>query len=252
MFSLLKNWWRARIIKRSQIPEAQWVRVFGALPLLDRLSDADKRRLRELAILFLHQKSVIGAQGLEVSEDMALLIALQACLPVLNLGIDWYRGWVSVIVYPAGFAPVRTVVDEYGVAHRMEQSLSGEAWQRGPVVLSWDSAEDAGALDGGNVVIHEFTHKLDMLTGSANGFPPLLAGMDPAEWTQVFSEAFDDFRLQTERGKNIGIDHYGATSPAEFIAVLSEVFFEKPQILQREYPGVYELLKTFFGQDPVQ
>jgi Mlc titration factor MtfA (ptsG expression regulator) len=251
MFNLLKTWWRKRIVQRSDISEAQWNRAFSALPLLDRLPDNDRQRLRELAILFLHQKSFSGAHGLDVTEEMMLLIALQACLPILNLGIEWYRDWVTVIVYPAGFAPERTEVDEYGLVHRVKRPLSGEAWQRGPVILSWEATENAGVLDGSNVVIHEFVHKLDMLNGAANGFPPLHENMIPSDWSEVFTAAFDDFQRKRRHGIDTGIHDYAATSPAEFIAVLSEVFFEKPQTLLQAYPEVYNKFKSFFLQDPM-
>jgi hypothetical protein len=251
MFGPIRNWWRKRIIKRSRISEAQWSHAFSTLPLLDRLPDDDKHRLRKQSILFLHQKSFYGAHGLNVSEDMTLLIALQACLPILNLGIEWYRNWVTIIVYPAGFAPERTVVDEYGLAHRVKQPLSGEAWQRGPVILSWEATENAGDRDGSNVVIHEFVHKLDMLNGAANGFPPLHGEMDPASWSMVFTEAFDDFQHKIQHGIDTGINSYAASSPAEFIAVLGEVFFERPEIILQHYPEVYGKLKSFFLQDPM-
>ncbi len=252
MFSRIKSWWQKRIIERSDISEAQWQQAFSALPLLDTLADDDKRRLRELATLFLHQKSFSSAHGLTVNRHMTLLIALQACLPILNLGIDWYRNWVSIIVYPAGFAPERTEIDEYGLAHRVKRPLSGEAWQRGPVVLSWEATETAGELDGSNVVIHEFVHKLDMLNGAANGFPPLHGDMDIASWVPAFTEAFEDFRYKVQHGNATGISNYAATSPAEFIAVLSEVFFEKPATLRQHYPDVYINLKSFFRQDPLK
>ncbi len=252
MFKAIKNWRRQRIIARSRISEARWEQVFSALPLLDQLSGEDKCRLRELAIVFLHEKSLVGAHDLDVTEDMELLIALQACLPVLNLGIEWYRGWSSVIIYPAQFAPQRTVVDEYGVAHQTQQALSGEAWQRGPVVLSWEDSEYAGERDGANVVIHEFVHKLDMLNGTANGFPPLHNTMIQDEWVDVFTKAFADFKMKLREGKHTGISSYAATSPAEFVAVLSEVFFERPDVINRAYPYVYEQLKAFFRQDPMR
>ncbi len=109
---------------------------------------------------------------------MTLIIALQACIPILKLGFDCYDGWISVIVYAAGFSPKRVIRDEYGVEHHVQSNLSGESWQRGPVVLAWDATEHAGKIDGHNLVIHEFAHKLDMQTGDANGFPPLHRGMD--------------------------------------------------------------------------
>lgn len=252
MFSFFKNWRNRRIIKNSSITETQWQQAFANLPILDRLSQEEKQHLRNLTILFLHEKSFSGTHGLEVTDEMALCIALQACLPILNLDIEWYRGWTSVIVYPEGFAPEREEVDEFGVVHKMKHSLSGESWQRGPVVLSWKASESAGDLDGDNVVIHEFVHKLDMLNGVANGFPPLHTNMSNAQWANIFADAFDNFKTKSRNGRRTGIDNYAATSPAEFIAVLSEVFFERPEVINSEYPEAYEKLKEFFRQDPMR
>ena len=252
MLDRLKAWWRQRIINRSTISEDQWQRAFSSLPLLRRLSPADRLHLRELAILFLHQKKFFGAHGLVVTEDMSLSIALQACLPILRLGLDWYRGWVTIVVYPGGFVPERIVVDEYGLEHRVRMPLSGEAWERGPVILSWEDAELGAALDGSNVVIHEFVHKLDMLNGRADGFPPLHDDMDPAHWTEVFTDAYADFQHKVDRGSITDIHHYAASEPAEFVAVLSEVFFEQPGVIYREYPEVYEKFRAFFRQDPLR
>ncbi len=251
MFGFIKKWWQDRIIKRSWLTDAQWTQAFSRLPLLDRLTAEERLRLRRLVILFLHKKSFSGAHGLIVTEDMALVIALQACLPILNLGIEWYNGWVEIIVYPGDFAPKRTVTDEYGVVHHVNDALSGEAWQRGPLILSWDATAHAGALDGENLVIHEFAHKLDMLTGAANGLPPIHADMDVDEWINTFTAAFGDFQAKTEAGIDSGINRYAASSPAEFIAVLSEEFFERPQVIQARYPRVYDLLRKFYRQDPM-
>ncbi|MFO7603965.1 MAG: M90 family metallopeptidase, partial [Gammaproteobacteria bacterium] len=129
--------------------------------------------------------------------------------------------------------------------------LAGESWQTGPVVLAWDEAARAGELDGHNLVIHEFAHKLDMLNGEANGFPPLPASMSPRTWTEVFSAAFADFQQRCAQHAAQPIDCYAATSPAEFFAVLSEVFFERPKLLQHHYAGVYEQLRLYYRQDPL-
>ena len=251
MLSFITRWWQNRIIARSWTTKAQWAQAFSRLPLLDRLTEAERARLRRLAILFLHKKSFSGAHGLVVTEEMALVIALQACLLILNLDIEWYDGWVEIIVYPGGFVPKRTVTDAAGVVHEVDHALSGEAWQRGPVVLSWDATTTAGALDGENLVIHEFAHKLDMLTGAANGFPPIHADMDGVEWASTFSVAFEDFRANAVAGIESDMNTYGASSPAEFIAVLSEEFFERPQVVQSRYPQVYHLLRDFYRQDPM-
>jgi len=252
MLKRLKTWWRRRIISRSTISEAKWQQAFASLPLLGRLSQADRQQLRELAILFLHQKKVFGAHGLVVTQEMTLSIALQACLPILRLGIDWYRGWVTIVVYPGGFVPERVVVDEYGLEHRVREPLSGEAWERGPVILSWEDAKAGSKLDGANVVIHEFVHKLDMLNGRADGFPPLHDDMDAAHWTAIFTAAYADFQNKVETGRITDIHHYAASEPAEFVAVLSEVFFEQPDVIYREYPEVYEKFRAFFRQDPLR
>ncbi|MET0023677.1 MAG: M90 family metallopeptidase [Sedimenticola sp.] len=252
MLKRLKTWWRQRIISRSTISNAKWQGVISSLPLLRRLSPSEQQRLRELAILFLHQKKFYGAQGLEVTQEMALSIALQACLPILNLGIDWYQGWVTIIVYPGGFVPDRVMVDEYGLEHRVRTPLSGEAWEDGPVILSWEDVQAGSMQDGSNVVIHEFVHKLDMLNGKADGFPPLHDDMEPAHWTDIFTEAYTDFQRKVEAGEITSIHQYAASQPAEFVAVLSEVFFEQPGVIMREYPEVYEKLRTFFRQDPLQ
>lgn len=252
MFGFINKWWQDRIVKESWVSEDQWARAFSRLPLLDRLTGEEKPRLRRLAILFLHQKSFSGAHEFVVTGEVALIIALQACLPILNLDIRWYRGWVSIIVYPAGFAPERAVVDQYGVVHQVKEALSGEAWQRGPVVLSWQDTEHAGELDGSNLVIHEFAHKLDMLNGAADGFPSLHHEMDRSAWTAAFEPAFADFQSKTDDGVSTGIDPYAASSPAEFFAVLSEVFFERPQVILSLYPDVYDNLRQFYRQDPLK
>ncbi len=251
MFNALKRWWQERIIRRSLITEAKWQQVFDRLPLLDRLTQAEKAELRRLAILFLHNKSLEGAGELVVSTELQLVIALQACLPILYLGLDWYDGWVSVVIHPAGFRPVRTEMDEVGVVHRVKQSLSGESWQRGPVVLSASEAWQAGKIDGHNLIIHEFAHKLDMQNGVANGMPPLHKGMSAQQWSEVFSRAYADLQSRLEQGKPVAIDRYAATAPAEFFAVVSEVFFEQPAVINNHYPAVYQQLSQFYRQDPL-
>lgn len=250
MFRFINEWWRQRIIRKSPISESQWREAFSRLAILDRLTDAEKTQLRHLAILLLHQKEFTGAQGLELNDRMKLVIALQASLPILNLGIEWYRGWVSIIVYPDSFIPQRTTIDEAGVVHQSKTVLSGESWQRGPVILAWDEVAIAGIKDGSNLVIHEFVHKLDMLNGDANGFPPLHKDMDRKAWSVSFAAAYQDLSDRLDAGLATVIDDYAATSPGEFFAVLSEVFFEKPEQLTAVYPDVYHLMCEFYRQDP--
>ena len=251
MFQFIRNWLNRRIIQRSTTTSTQWTTAFSSLPLLQGLATHEKNRLQELAILFLHHKVFEGAHGLDVTSEMKLIITLQACLPVLKLGLGGYEGWSTIIVYPTGFAPKRVIRDEYGVEHHVQSNLSGEAWQRGPVVLAWDETECAGVIDGHNLVIHEFAHKLDMQNGDANGYPPLHKGMNSTAWAEALTAGFEDLQHKCSRGISIGIDCYGASSPAEYFSVLSEVFFERPSIIQDHYPAVYEQLCLYYQQDPL-
>ena len=245
-----KAWRRRRILKKASIPAQSWNDAYEVLPLLGNLSGEEHERLRTLAILFLHEKSVEGVQGLELTDRMCLIIALQGCLPILHLGFEWYSGWKSVLVYPYRFVTDHQQMDASGVVHNVRRHLSGESWLRGPVVVSWPDVAEAGVIDGHNLIIHEFAHKLDILNGRANGFPPLHRGMDAQTWARVFTHAFEDLRRRIDRSEPPPIDPYGATEPAEFFAVLSEVYFETPQVLREAYPDVYEQLHAFYCPVP--
>lgn len=233
-----------------EVAEAQWARVEAGLPFLDHLSPGERARLRAMALEFIAQKEWHGAQGLDLTADIQLSIALQACLPVLNLGLDSYKGWVGIIVYPGDFVIPRQQMSEDGVVHEFDDEVAGEAWEGGPVLLSW--FDDPQQADGMNVVIHEFAHKLDMLNGPPDGLPPLHEGMRRQAWTAAFEPAWRDFCERVDDGEDTFIDPYAAESPAEFFAVTSEVFFEAPDLLHAEYPAVYEQLKQFYRQDPLR
>ncbi len=251
----------ARRLQRHAIADEDWEPVFARLPLLHRLDADERRRLRELATLFLAEKRLVPLQGLQLTRAMAVTIAAQACLLILHFpqgargGMEWYRGWETVLLYPTSFRVSRTEVDEYGVAHELDEELAGESWEQAGVILSWEDTAQAGQLDGYNLVIHEFAHKLDMLTGDADGCPPLPAGLDPADWYRVFNKAFEAFNQQVsalgEDAAMLAIDPYAASAPAEFFAVLSEYFFECPDIVQGEFPDVYRLLVQYYRQSPL-
>lgn len=245
-----RSWRRRRIQQHDTLPEPVWQDAVASLPLLGGLSGKELDRLRELVILFLHEKELVAAGGGALTDGMRLKIAVLACLPILNLGLDYYAGWVSVIVYPGEFVPEYEFMDEDGVVHQVREPMIGESWERGPVILSAADVERSGEHDGVNVVIHEFAHKLDMLNGAPDGFPPLHREMDRAAWTRAFTEAFDDFGAKVESGAETVIDPYAVENPAEFFAVMSEAFFEIPHTLLREYPEVYRQLAAFFRQDP--
>ncbi|GGI83957.1 M90 family metallopeptidase [Legionella impletisoli] len=249
IFKWIKQWHHERIIHRSNVTDYQWQAAFQRLPLLKRLNQDEQKQLKHLAILFLHYKSLEGV-GIEVTTPMKLIIALQACLLILKLGLEWYEGWVSIVIYPGAFAKEQMEVDECGVVHESKTSLSGESWERGPVVLSWQDAQFDHRFETRNVVIHELAHKLDMLNGQANGLPPLHKNMSIKQWADAFTHAYHDFceGLLTSPGP---IDSYAATSPGEFFAVLSEYFFENPKVLAKQYPDVYHQLTQFYRQDPL-
>jgi Mlc titration factor MtfA (ptsG expression regulator) len=202
-------------------------------------------------VLFLYEKQFASAGGLELTDDMRFSIATQACILILNLDLEFYRGWSGIIVYPEQFVPRHQHVDELGVVHQGDEPYSGEAWLGGPVILSWADVENTGFADGVNVVIHEFAHKLDMLNGDANGFPPLHAGMDRQSWAGTMTAAYADFCARVDDGEDTIIDPYASESPGEFFAVMSEAFFELPDVVQDEYPEVYEQFRQFYRQDPV-
>jgi MtfA peptidase len=250
------------------IDEALWRTATTPYQFMQRLTAEENRRLRLIASDFLARKNIVGAAELNISELMKVEIAAQACILILELGADYYNGWHDIIVYPGQFRPKRQVTDEAGVVHETRDTLAGEAWLSGPVVLSYeDVARAADAEFGGNgynVVIHEFAHKLDMLNGTANGFPPLHKGMSNRRWQSVFMAAYLDFCQRVDAADNrarfdggaaldaLPIDPYASENPAEFFAVISEAFFEISENVKETYPEVYRELTAFYKQDPLR
>jgi Mlc titration factor MtfA (ptsG expression regulator) len=187
---------------------------------------------------------------LQLTPDIQLTIALQACLLVLHLGLDWYAGWVGIVIYPGDFVIPRHMMDEDGVVHEFDDDVMGEAWDGGPVLISWfEEREEAAGI---NVVIHEFAHKLDMKSGEADGTPPMHKGMSRQRWIDVMSTAFAGFQRRVDAGEETLLDPYAAELPTEFFAVASEAFFENPGLLLSEYPDVYEQFRLFYRQDPLK
>jgi Mlc titration factor MtfA (ptsG expression regulator) len=249
MIGFLRDWLRRRAAARLAISDQQWRDAEYALPFLDRLNDDERMRLRELARAFIAEKEWNSAQGLHLTAAMQLSIALQACLPILNLGLDRYRGWVGIVVYPGDFVIPRRVVDADGVVHEYDDEVLGEAWEGGPVLLSWfENLDEIGDV---SIVIHEFVHKLDMANGEVDGMPALHADMDRKDWIAAFAPAYEDFCRRVDAGEETEIDPYAAEHPSEFFAVVSEVFFEAPELLHEEYPAVYEQLRRFYRQNPL-
>jgi MtfA peptidase len=241
------------ILHHHAIEHTLWVEVTEKPASLQGMTAVEKAHLRELTTLFLHEKQFVGVQGLQLTDAMCLIIAAQACLPALGLGIDCLSGWIEIIVYPGAFRICRDDTDASGVVHHQEQALIGESWSRGPLILSWDDVERdmQEKQSGRNVVIHEIAHKLDMLNGPADGYPPLHHGMAVTEWSTSLSAAYESLIRQVEHHHRTCINPYAATSPAEFFAVISEYFFCAPEILHTHFAEVYQQLQLYYRQNPL-
>ncbi len=250
MFDKIRNWRIRRLVARHPIAEPLWRDALRRCAPARRLGATDQAALRVLVTLFLERKSLEPTKGLELDDADRVLLATHACVPILKLGLDWYDGWHSLIVYPDAFVPRRTHTDAAGVEYETRNAMAGEAWERGPVILSWTDVLHAGREPGHNVVIHEMAHKLDMRNGDADGFPPLHRGMDRRAWSQAFTGAWERLQEARRHGDELPLDPYALESPAEFFAVASEQFFERPAALHQHLPEVYRQLELFYRQHP--
>lgn len=252
LFKKYENWRVLSALKKHPITYSRW-KITRHLPCIKYLSPVEKARLRILTCVFLEQKNIVGVQGLTLTNMMKLIIASQACIPVLKLGINYYSGFLQVSIYPGAFWVNNKIRDASGVLHTQTQLLAGQSWSHGPVILSWeDILNDMQAKEQGhNVIIHEFAHKIDMLNQGANGVPPIHKDMNMQQWGKVFRNAFHRTNNDIKKHRRPQISRYSATSPAEFFAVVSEYFFSTPEHLQKNYTKVYNKLKLFYKQDPV-
>lgn len=238
-------------VRRRPIPDLLWRRTLKRFAFLPR-GDADEQALRRLCSLFLDRKEFTGAHGLVVTDDMAVAIAAQACLPVLRLGLEAYDGFLGIVVHPGQARVQRAVADEDGIVHEYEEVLSGEAVEGGPVMLSWRDVRGSGATaaDGYNVVIHEFAHVLDMADGLTDGVPVLPGHLDRAAWQATLEDAQARLEQALQDERPTALDPYAAQGPQELFAVASEAFFVCPAELQRDQPDLYRMLAAFYRQDP--
>ena len=251
MFGWLTRRRRERI-KRRRFPDEWMAILHRSFSHWAALTRDEQERLRGHIQVFLAEKNFVGCGELEISDEIRVTIAAQACLLLLNRRADYFPRMKSILVYPAGYvSPVRHA-GPGGFVVETEQPRAGESWYRGPIVLSWDDVARgaADAADGHNVVLHEFAHQLDSEDGSVNGAPDLGAKDRYTAWSRVLGEEFQDLveRMHDHRGSTIR--GYGATSPAEFFAVVTECFFEKPHQLKQRHAELYEQFKSFYGQDP--
>ena len=250
----VSGWREARALERHAIPDALWNTVLAAYPFMAGRSDDDLQSLRRLASLFLARKEFHGAHGLQVTDEMAVAIAVQACLPILKLGIEAYDGFVGIVVHPDEVVAAREVMDEDGIVHQYDEVLSGEAMEGGPVMLAWADVLTAGqtAELAYNVVIHEFAHVLDMADGEADGVPLLPNTATREAWIACIDAEFECFVERVDGGADDTVlDPYGAEGVEEFFAVAAEAFFVAPEGMRQEHPALYELFAGYFKQDPI-
>lgn len=256
----------------AAIDPQRWAAALAQHHFLAGLNPEEEDALRQRVAWLLASKGFSGTHDLAVTDDIMMSIAIQAALPILNLEPALYEGWTEIIVYPGGFLIPRTEVDDSGVVHQYVEEASGEAWEGGPVVLSWEDSSPGQEGDV-NVVIHEFAHKLDLYHGDADGIPwlgqhaPLLT---PRAWKRVLDICFDDFCARLEQVEadipadvdpesdeaapwyqRLPLDPYAATDEAEFFAVSSEAFFVNPAPLAGAWPDWYALLSQYYRQDPL-
>ena len=238
-------------IRRRPFPKEWETMLKAAVPVYESLGTEQRQRLRELVHLFLAKKRFYGCGGLEIDDEIRVTVAAQACLLILNQGFNVYPKLQSVLVYPSAFRAEREQLLDDGTVALAGHELLGESWSNGKVILSWDDVEKgiADFSDGHNVVLHEFAHQLDGLSGSTNGAPPLRRNSYKS-WANVFTENFEDLRSRSEHSHATVMDEYGTTNPAEFFAVATETFFEKPHQLHEHRQALYEELQRYYQLDP--
>jgi Mlc titration factor MtfA (ptsG expression regulator) len=253
MFGHFKRRRRRRLLSKP-FP-AEWLNFIRKnMPLYARLPQADRRELEGLVQIFLAEKSFEGCGGLELTDEIKVTIAAQACLLLLHRETDIYPRLITILVYPSAYVAKAHEPIGGGIALEGESVHLGESWSSGVVVLSWDEVR-AGASDihdGQNLVLHEFAHQLDREDGEINGTPLLEQRSQYLTWGRVLSAEYERLQRDSRLGRVTVLDDYGATDPAEFFAVATECFFEKPRLLQKRHPELYDELKSFYRQDPAR
>jgi Mlc titration factor MtfA (ptsG expression regulator) len=221
------------------------------VPWVAALDPDRETRLAALAARFLQQKTINPVGDLTLDDERRAVLAAVCCLPLLEFGAEGLHGWSELIVYPDAFRAHREHVDAAGVLHQWEDDLIGEAWESGPLILSWADIEaDLAEPDAGFcVAVHEMAHKLDALDGALDGTPPLPRDWQ-RQWARDFQQAYDAFVDTVDAGRETAIDAYAAEAPEEFFAVCSEYHFSAPALLRRELPSVATHLERLYGPSP--
>ncbi|MEO1136540.1 MAG: M90 family metallopeptidase [Pseudomonadota bacterium] len=249
---VLKRQRRARLVA-APLSAAHKAIVVQRVPLYEKLPDELQRNLDGLINRFLDEVKFFGARGLEITDEIRLTIAAQACMLIVNKPNRWFSTLQTIHVYPAAFKSQLT--EHEGHVHSTrEQGRSGESWAKGPVILAWDHACYGAfiAHDGQNVVMHEFAHQLDEQTGVTDGAPLLDADHDAGGWARAFQAAYEHLQQDLRAGRDNVLNAYGATNPAEFFAVATEVFFERPRALNAQDPALYAQMAQYYRLDPAR
>ncbi len=250
MFDFWKKRRRAEL-RAAPFPDALRAHVLANVPYVRTLSDDDRRELEALVQVFLAEKTFEGCGGLTITDEIRVTIAAQACLLLLHRETDMYPELASIVVYPHAYRATRQHRDGL-VTIESEEARLGESWSLGTIVLAWDHVQRGARSsgDGHNVVLHEFAHQLDAEDGSVDGAPDLGSRARYVAWAKVLGTEFEELSSRIHAGRASDIDAYGATSPPEFFAVVTEMFFEVPVELKRRHPALYEELRAFYQQDP--
>ncbi|GAB3269645.1 zinc-dependent peptidase [Parahaliea aestuarii] len=243
--------WRFERAMAAPFPD-HWLPLLQRFPFYERLGAELQAELRRKVQAFLYRKRFVGCEGLEVTDERRVLIATEACLLILNRPNTLYRDLKWIYIYPSTFRSRQPERDEAGVVSLPSGDLLGVSWSNGRVVLAWDSVKHGYVdfEDGQNVVLHEFAHQLDQEGGVADGAPLLNSRAAYGLWSQVLGREFEELQRAVQYGHATLIDSYGATNPAEFFAVITELFYERPVAMQATHPELFATLKSYFQVDP--
>jgi len=255
-YSAGKPYWREyQRNKIRNIPfKKEWRKILQQRVPYFRKMPADLQlQLKQHIQVFLAEKNFEGCNGVKITDEIRITVAAQACLLLLNRKTDYYPKLKTILIYPSAFVKAQKSMNAEGLQYTKEVVLAGESWEIGKVVLSWQDTVDGADIpdDGHNVVIHEFAHQLDQEDGKANGAPILGKGQSYTCWADVFLQQFTLLQKKARRGVPSLFDYYGATNPAEFFAVASEVFFEQSEQFSNEFPELYKQLTQYYHVDPV-
>jgi Mlc titration factor MtfA (ptsG expression regulator) len=239
-------------LMQTPLPASRLSIIKKNIPYYGCLSETDKRTLQGLVQVFLAEKKFEGCGGLRINDEIRLTIAAQACILLLGLENDFYPKLKSILVYPHPYvAPAKRVLPD-GTVTESSQLRLGETWSQGSLVLAWDEVKQGTVdiHDGHNVVFHEFAHQLDYESGAAEGAPRLPSRSRYVSWARVLGREYETLLNDLMHHRRTLLDSYGATNPAEFFAVVTEFFFEKPVQMKKLHPEMYDQFMLFYNQNP--